>query len=454
MEYSSVVLSHLLLTDDQGTPLQNNARELFNLLQFIDPAHRAEALEQEYQDIDNQKAKEIHQLIRPYILKRTKAQVLKFLPPLGQVIVPVSMTVLQEKLAQATLQRNPELIEAVLGDSQVNKKDRKSLNNILMELRKIICHPYCFNRDVEVRGLPRDQEHEQLVTASGKLVLLSIMLPKLKARGHRVLIFSQFLENLTILEDFLAGIGLSCLRIDGSDSSRIKQKKIDDYNRPESPIFAMLLSTRAGGVGINLATADTVIIYDPDYNPHQDLQAISRAHRIGQQNKVLCFQLVTDDSVEALTMQAGRKKMALDHALIDKMDDEDDGAEDVESILKKGAAALFAKERKKIVHDSASVDKLLDRSNLVSNATDEDESTENQFSFARVWEGDDLVDNKFQDESDVPVLDADEWTRILKEREAAAEASRKAKQVELGRGARRKGKEVCCNSPYPGHHST
>ena len=126
-------------------------------------------------------------------------------------------------------------------------------------------------------------------------------------------------------------------RIDGNLSALEKQKRIDAFNAPDSPLFAMLLSTRAGGVGINLATADTVIIYDPDFNPHQDIQALSRAHRIGQKDKVLCFQMTTKDTVEEKIMQIGRKKMALDHALIESMDASDDAGDGLESILKHGS---------------------------------------------------------------------------------------------------------------------
>src|ERR1700749_4289840 len=127
-------------------------------------------------------------------------------------------------------------------------------------------------------------------------------------------------------------------RLDGNLGTIDRQKRIDDFNAPGSPLFAFLLSTRAGGVGINLATADTVIILDPDFNPHQDIQAVSRAHRIGQTKKVLCFQLMTRSSAEEKIVQMGRKKMALDHVVVEQLDAEDLEQQDVESILKHGAA--------------------------------------------------------------------------------------------------------------------
>lgn len=126
-----------------------------------------------------------------------------------------------------------------------------------------------------------------LVKASGKLVLLQKMLRLLKDQGHRVLIFSQMTKMLDILEDFLEGEGHKYERIDGGITGTMRQDAIDRFNAPGAQQFVFLLSTRAGGLGINLATADTVVIYDSDWNPHNDIQAFSRAHRIGQANKVI-----------------------------------------------------------------------------------------------------------------------------------------------------------------------
>ncbi|KAJ2986169.1 hypothetical protein NUW58_g5156 [Xylaria curta] len=369
----------ILLT---GTPLQNNKRELFNLLQFIDGKRNAEELDTKYAELTKDNLPELHSLIRPYFLRRTKAQVLKFLPPMAQIILPVTMTVVQEKLSKSIMARNPELIRAIISKSKLKAGERKGMTNILSDLRQLLCHPFCFNSEIEDKTVDMAQMYRNLVEASPKLLLFELMLPKLKERGHRVLIFSQYLHSLTILEDFLTGLEMAHARIDGTLSALEKQKRIDAFNAPDSPLFAMLLSTRAGGVGINLATADTVIIYDPDFNPHQDIQALSRAHRIGQKRKVLCFQLMTKNTVEEKIMQMGRKKMALDHALIESMDAKEEVGEDLESILKHGAAALFGDEstKDKITYDHASVDKLLDRSQIENTDAGDDDSAETQFS--------------------------------------------------------------------------
>lgn len=424
--------------------MQNNKKELFTLLQFIDPKNNAEALDAQYDELTKENLPELHDLIRPYFLRRTKVQVLKFLPPMAQVIVPVTMTVLQEKLSKSIIARNPELIKAIISKGKMKAGDRKNLSNIMADLRQCLCHPFCFNANVEDKNVSEEQMQRNLIEASPKFMLLEMMLPKLKAGGHRVLIFSQFLRCLDIIEDFLNILGLPFGRIDGKLSALKKQRQIDAFNAPNSPLFAMLLSTRAGGVGINLATADTVIIYDPDWNPHQDIQAISRAHRIGQKEKVLCFQLTTKDTVEENIMQTGRKKMALDHALIESLDADNDNSGDLESILKRGAEALFSdRDKVKITYDSAAIDKLLDRSRLESTSTD-NQTADNQFSIARVWANDSgtLADNIDQPDNNPPTTDASVWENILKAREEEHKRELAAKQEVYGRGARRRGTQV------------
>lgn len=430
----------LLLT---GTPLQNNKRELFNLLQFIDDTQDAAALDLEYQVLDKETLPKLLEKIRPFFLRRTKLGVLKFLPPMAQIILPVTMTVVQEKLSKSIMAKNPQLIKAIFANNKLQSKDRSSLNNIMMQLRKCLCHPFLYSDAIEERHHDPSVLHRNLVEASAKLLLLEAMLPKLKERGHRVLIFSQFLQQLDILEDFLTGMGYQFRRLDGTMSSLEKQRRIDGFNAPDSPFFAFLLSTRSGGVGINLATADTVIIMDPDFNPHQDIQALSRAHRIGQKKKVLCFQIVTKDSVEERIMQMGRKKMALDHALIESMDDDQLVGDDLESILRHGAQALFSEDFQKssIHYDGPAVEELLDRAQTEQTKIDEEGSAETQFSHARVWanekggfsEGLDTA----EDQAPEPI-NSSVWDKILAEREEEARREAEANKEVLGRGGRRR----------------
>lgn len=402
-------------------------------------------MEIEYATLTKENVPQLHELLRTLLLRRTKAQVLNFLPSMAQIIVPVTMSVVQKKLYKSILAKNSELIKSVFGGSQrlTKQSDRANLNNILMQLRKCLCHPFVYSRAIEERSSNAVISHRNLVDASSKLQLLEVMLPKLEERGHRVLIFSQFLDMLDMIEDFLDGLGLYYQRLDGSVSSLQKQKRIDEFNAPDSPLFAFLLSTRAGGVGINLATADTVIILDPDFNPHQDIQALSRAHRIGQQKKVLVFQLMTRNTAEEKIMQIGKKKMALDHALIEQMGAaEDDAGMDLESILRHGAEALFKDDDAHDIHyDSSSVEKLLDRSRIENTQTGNDKSAESQFSFARVWANEkssleDAVEEISED--DTGNADPSIWENILKAREQEVAEEIAAKAEMLGRGKRKR----------------
>ena len=439
-----------------GTPLQNNARELFNLLQFLDRSVSAAELEAKYANLTEENVPELHDMLRKFFLRRTKAQVLTFLPPMAQIIVPVTMSTVQKKVYKSILAKNPQLLKSIfVRDSNVASKEKLNLNNILMQLRKCLCHPFVYSREIEEREVESTASFRNLIEASSKLQLLAIMLPKLQERGHRVLLFSQFLDNLDIVEDFLDGLGMQHRRIDGTITAAEKQKRIDEFNAPDSQYFAFLLSTRAGGVGINLASADTVIILDPDFNPHQDIQALSRAHRIGQKQKVLVFQLMTRESAEEKIMQIGRKKMALDHVLIERMDKEDDAGEDLESILRHGAQALFEDDSGSddIVYDSASVDRLLDRSQIENTKISEEKSAESQFSFARIWAND-----KSALEEDLPERTGNStpkpgiWDKILQERERlfAKEQARKAEA--FGRGKRKR--QVRADSDFTGTRLT
>lgn len=190
------------------------------------------------------------------ITRRRKNKVLN-LPPITEMIVPVTMTVLQKTLYREVLEKNVELIKSLKAGADSKKI---ALNNTFMQLRKVLCHPYVYENKFEDRSLEPGVMMREFINAGAKYRLLEKMLPELRKRGHRVLIFSQFLDNLDCMEDFLAILDLPCTRLDGKHNALEKQRRIDLFNKKDSELFAFLLSTRAGGVGINLATADTVII--------------------------------------------------------------------------------------------------------------------------------------------------------------------------------------------------
>ncbi|KAF9155730.1 hypothetical protein DFQ26_009637, partial [Actinomortierella ambigua] len=436
--------TRVLLT---GTPLQNNIRELFSLMNFLDPVKFADVaeLEKKYENLDKEAVEELHSILKPFFLRRTKDEVLKDLPPKSEVIVPVGMSPLQKEIYKGILARNHKLLQSITNRGGSASTRKASLHNILMELRKCLNHPYLIE-GVEPRDLATNElVHKSLIEAGSKLELLHAMLPKLKAAGHRVLIFSTMTRLLDILEDYLHGERYSFVRLDGSTSSADRQARIDKYNAPGSEVFIFLLSTRAGGVGVNLATADTIIIYDADFNPKADMQALSRAHRIGQLKKVLVLKLMTRNSAEERIVQIGKKKMILDHLIVERMEDDNLDPTDVESILKFGAKALFEEDdasigEENLKYDDAALDALLDRSKIErSDNVEESSNGETKvggFGFAKVWtETKGLVDEDMPIEPPQEDEDQGFWTTLLKDRLAMLHSQ---EEELLGRGARRK----------------
>ncbi|RZC42901.1 chromodomain-helicase-DNA-binding protein Mi-2 -like protein [Asbolus verrucosus] len=354
----------LLLT---GTPLQNNLEELFHLLNFLNSQkfNDLATFQNEFADISKEEqVKKLHELLGPHMLRRLKADVLKNMPSKSEFIVRVELSPMQKKYYKYILTRNFEALNPKGGGQSV------SLLNIMMDLKKCCNHPYLFPVAAEEApiGPNGGYDIQSLVKASGKLVLLSKMLRILREQGHRVLIFSQMTKMLDILEDFLEGEGYKYERIDGAITGTLRQEAIDRFNAPGAQQFVFLLSTRAGGLGINLATADTVIIYDSDWNPHNDIQAFSRAHRIGQANKVMIYRFVTRNSVEERVTQVAKRKMMLTHLVV-RPGMGGKGAnftkQELDDILRFGTEELFkedeGKEDEAIHYDDKAVNELLDR---------------------------------------------------------------------------------------------
>jgi chromodomain-helicase-DNA-binding protein 4 len=166
------------------------------------------------------------------------------------------MSSVQKELYKSIVSQNSDLMKAITTRAEKGQQPPKSagikLQNILMQLRKCLAHPFVQSPDLEDRMVEPEQEKRALIEASGKLSFLAKILPKLKERGHRVLIFSQFLDMLSLLEDFLSSIGFRFGRLDGSTATVDRQHMIDEFNAPNSQMDCFLLSTRAGGAGINL----------------------------------------------------------------------------------------------------------------------------------------------------------------------------------------------------------
>uniref|UniRef100_A0A8C2TBN2 Chromodomain helicase DNA binding protein 5 n=1 Tax=Coturnix japonica TaxID=93934 RepID=A0A8C2TBN2_COTJA len=417
----------LLLT---GTPLQNNLEELFHLLNFLTPErfNNLEGFLEEFADISKEdQIKKLHDLLGPHMLRRLKADVFKNMPSKTELIVRVELSQMQKKYYKFILTRNFEALNSKGGGNQV------SLLNIMMDLKKCCNHPYLFPvAAVEAPVLPNGSyDGNSLVKSSGKLMLLQKMLKKLRDGGHRVLIFSQMTKMLDLLEDFLEYEGYKYERIDGGITGGLRQEAIDRFNAPGAQQFCFLLSTRAGGLGINLATADTVIIYDSDWNPHNDIQAFSRAHRIGQNKKVMIYRFVTRASVEERITQVAKRKMMLTHLVVRPGLGSKSGSmtkQELDDILKFGTEELFKDDVEgdnkdvddsSVIHyDDAAISKLLDRNQDATDDTELQNMNEYLSSFkvaqyvVREEDGVEEVEREIikQEEN----VDPDYWEKLLR----------------------------------------
>ncbi|KAI8344521.1 SNF2 family N-terminal domain-containing protein [Chlamydoabsidia padenii] len=316
----------LILT---GTPLQNNLPELWALLNFVLPKifKSVKSFEEWFNtpfsnqgvqdkiDLNEEEQlliiKRLHKVLRPFLLRRLKKDVESELPDKVEKVVKCKLSALQSRLYN-------QLKKFGMLYTSTNEKGKtgiKGLNNTIMQLRKICNHPFVFE-GVENTINPTRRSNDMLYRTAGKFELLDRMLPKLRKTGHRVLIFFQMTQIMNIMEDFLNYRGFAYLRLDGSTKADDRSQLLQIFNAPNSPYFVFLLSTRAGGLGLNLQTADTVIIFDSDWNPHQDLQAQDRAHRIGQTKEVRIFRLITANSIEENILAKANYKLDIDGKVI------------------------------------------------------------------------------------------------------------------------------------------
>ncbi|XP_044515252.1 probable global transcription activator SNF2L2 isoform X4 [Gracilinanus agilis] len=323
----------ILLT---GTPLQNKLPELWALLNFLLPTifkscstfeqwfNAPFAMTGERVDLNEEETiliiRRLHKVLRPFLLRRLKKEVESQLPEKVEYVIKCDMSALQ-KILYRHMQAKGILLTDGSEKDKKGKGGAKTLMNTIMQLRKICNHPYMFQHIEESFA-----EHlgyssgvingAELYRASGKFELLDRILPKLRATNHRVLLFCQMTSLMTIMEDYFAFRNFLYLRLDGTTKSEDRAALLKKFNEPGSQFFIFLLSTRAGGLGLNLQAADTVVIFDSDWNPHQDLQAQDRAHRIGQQNEVRVLRLCTVNSVEEKILAAAKYKLNVDQKVI------------------------------------------------------------------------------------------------------------------------------------------
>lgn len=472
-----------------GTPLQNNLGEMYNLLNFLQPSSfpSLKSFEDKFRDLTTaEKVDELKKLVAPHMLRRLKKDAMQNIPPKTERVVPVDLSTIQAEYYRAMLTKNYQVLRNV-----GKGVPQQSMLNIVMQLRKVCNHPYLI-QGTEPESGTVEFLHDMRIKASAKLALLHTMLKILHKEGHRVLIFSQMTKLLDILEDYLnIEFGPKTFeRVDGSVSIADRQMAIARFNQDKSR-FVFLLSTRACGLGINLASADTVIIYDSDFNPHADIQAMNRAHRIGQSKRLLVYRLVVRASVEERILQLAKKKLMLDHLFVNKTGSQ----KEVEDILKWGTEQLFNDSSKdlgeqnenkregsvdsehknkrrvgglgdvyqdkctegstQIVWDEAAILKLLDRSIIDSVSTDNaegdmendmlgsvksldwnDEPIDEQVgteSSSAIIDGTTAQNLEKEEDNSENVTDENEWDRLLRVR---WEKYQNEEEAALGRGKR------------------
>jgi len=375
----------ILLT---GTPLQNDLAELQSLLHFCMPDIfdlDTEALEEAKTDPAKEKevVARMKRLLEPFILRRIKSDVAKQLTPKSYKLEKVTMATKQQQLyhlyvkqarSQMSLGSNAEEEGKAL--ENILQQSRKDINHIFSHLRKLSNHPLLIrslfsDEDVqslaklasnyqlfgdqctlkmveeELRGYSDFQIHEfasenanikhfqrfildpkHFISLSGKAQALARLLPELKTNGHRPLIFSQWTSTLDIIEVVLEQLGMSFVRLDGQTKMVDRQDLVDRYNAENSDIFAFLLTSRAGGVGLNLTGADSVILHDVDFNPQTDRQAEDRCHRIGQSKPVTVYRLVCKGTVDEKIYDIANRKLVLDAAILGESSSSKNAGED------------------------------------------------------------------------------------------------------------------------------
>ena len=288
-----------------GTPVENNTMELWSQFAFINPGllggqnfFKENFMRPIERNQDKQIASTLKKLIFPFILRRTKEEVVKELPPKVENITYSPMTDEQFDLYCKVRDTYRKTIITEIESKGLQKSTMRILEG-LMKLRQVSCHPLLIDQKYN---------HE-----SGKFEALKLMLEDIISEKHKVLVFSQFVKMLTIIKEYLEEQAVEYSYLDGSTKNR--ELAVDIFQNNED-IKIFLISLKAGGVGLNLTAADYVIHYDPWWNPAVEMQASDRAHRIGQLKKVFTYKLITQNSVEEKILSLQEKKKNLVDQLI------------------------------------------------------------------------------------------------------------------------------------------
>ncbi len=276
-----------------GTPIENNLSELWSVFNWLIPPmfKSFEKFKRDYINNNDEKLEELRNRIKPFIMRRLKSEVLKDLPEKTDTTVKVDLTDEQKKLYLAYRKKALETIE---------KEGVFNALYILTRLRQICCHPGMFVKDFK--------------EVSPKLEVLFEIVEELEGEGRQVLVFSQFTSMLDIIETEIKKLKIKYLRLDGQTPQKDRSRIVDEFNSGMATVF--LISLKAGGTGLNLTAADTVVHFDPWWNPSVEEQASARAHRIGQKKCVQVINLIAKGTIEDAISEVKEKKRELIDSLI------------------------------------------------------------------------------------------------------------------------------------------
>ncbi|EGG16279.1 SNF2-related domain-containing protein [Cavenderia fasciculata] len=250
----------------------------------------------------------LHQVLRYFLLRRLKKDVESQLPEKKERVIKCNLSAMQIVMYRSIAEYGQLPIDPTSEMFKKSKTGMRGFNNTLKQMQKICNHPYLFLSEWDI--------NEDLIRASGKFDMMDQILLKMKASGHRVLIFTQMTEVINLMGEYFSLKEWDYLRLDGSTKPEERSRLVVEWNRKDSPFFIFVLSTHAGGLGMNLQTADTVIIFDSDWNPQMDLQAQDRCHRVGQVNRVNVFRLISANSIEEKILERATDKLEIDAKII------------------------------------------------------------------------------------------------------------------------------------------
>ena len=282
-----------------GTPMENHAGELWSIFDFVLPGYLPRYTDFLRRWGEGQNAEDLRRRIRPFLMRRVKADVLSELPEKMESMLMAELSPEQRRVYDAVLLQKRERVDQILKERGLNR-GRTEVLSAITELRQICCHPALCLQDYN--------------GVSGKLELLMDVLPGALASGRRALVFSQFTSMLHIIEKRFAQENISYLYLDGETPAAKRLELTERFNNGEAGVF--LISLKAGGTGLNLTGADLVIHYDPWWNPTTEEQATGRAHRIGQTKKVEVLRLVVHRSIEEQVVNMSDRKRRLFDKLI------------------------------------------------------------------------------------------------------------------------------------------